>query len=102
MCEKCQLQYCTDCIDTHTCDNVTVLYFGNCVMLCTQVAHPDFCTSWTIDQKEGHVLLRVDIWGCDHRCSWLSAFCMMSYVEGRYLAFVFICGSSGDLKLGAF
>ena len=25
MCDKCQLQYCTDCIATHTCDNVTVL-----------------------------------------------------------------------------
>ena len=25
MCEKCRLQYCTDCVDTHTCDNVTVL-----------------------------------------------------------------------------
>ena len=25
MCDKCPLQYCTDCIDTHTCDNVTVL-----------------------------------------------------------------------------
>ena len=24
MCDKCQLQYCTDCIDVHTCDNVTV------------------------------------------------------------------------------
>ena len=23
MCDKCELQYCTDCIDTHTCDNVT-------------------------------------------------------------------------------
>ena len=25
MCDKCQLQYCTDCIDTHICDNVTAL-----------------------------------------------------------------------------
>ena len=25
MCDKCELQYCTDCIDTHTCDNVTFL-----------------------------------------------------------------------------
>ena len=25
MCDKCQLQYHTDCIDTHTCDTVTVL-----------------------------------------------------------------------------
>ena len=25
MCDKCQLQYCIDCIGTHTCDNVTVL-----------------------------------------------------------------------------
>ena len=48
------------------------------------------------------MLLRVDIWGCDHRRSWLSAFCMMSYVEGRELAFVFKCGSLGDLNLGAF
>ena len=24
-CDKCQLQYCTDCIDKHTCDNATVL-----------------------------------------------------------------------------
>ena len=42
MCDKCRLQYCTDCIDTHTCDNVTVLEFSRCVMLCTQVAHSDF------------------------------------------------------------
>ena len=39
MCDKCDLQYCTDCIDTHTCDNVTFLYFCNYVMLCTQVAY---------------------------------------------------------------
>ena len=39
MCDKCELQYCTDCIDTHTCDNVTFLWFCNCVMLCTQVAY---------------------------------------------------------------
>ena len=25
MCDKCELQYCTDCIGTHTCDNVTFL-----------------------------------------------------------------------------
>ena len=25
MCDKCELQYCTDCIDTHTCDSVTFL-----------------------------------------------------------------------------
>ena len=25
MCDKCELQYCTDRIDTHTCDNVTFL-----------------------------------------------------------------------------
>ena len=25
MCDKCELQYCTDCIDTHTCDDVTFL-----------------------------------------------------------------------------
>ena len=25
MCNKCELQYCTDCIDTHACDNVTFL-----------------------------------------------------------------------------
>ena len=39
MCDKCELQYCTDCSDTHTCDNVTFLGFCNCVMLCTQVAY---------------------------------------------------------------
>ena len=25
LCDKCQLQNCLDCIDIHTCDNVTVL-----------------------------------------------------------------------------
>ena len=25
MCDKCEPQYCTDCIDTHICDNVTFL-----------------------------------------------------------------------------
>ena len=25
MCDKCEQQYCTGCIDTHTCDNVTFL-----------------------------------------------------------------------------
>ena len=25
MCDKCELQYCTDCIDTHTSNNVTFL-----------------------------------------------------------------------------
>ena len=25
MCDKCKLQYCAECIDTHTCYNVTVL-----------------------------------------------------------------------------
>ena len=48
------------------------------------------------------MLLRVHIWGCNHHCSWLSAFCMMSYVEGRWLAFVFSYGSLGDLNLGPF
>ena len=46
---KCELQYCTDCIDTHThthtCDNVTFLSFCNCVMLCTQVRYSQFVLS---------------------------------------------------------
>ena len=33
---------------------------------------------------------------------WLSAFCMMSDIKGRQLAFVFSYGSLGDLNLGAF
>ena len=32
-------------------------------MLCTQVAHHHFGTQWTIEQKEGYVLLRVDTLG---------------------------------------
>ena len=48
------------------------------------------------------MLLRVGIWGCDHRCSWCSASCMVSYVEARILAFVFKFGNSGDLNLGSF
>ena len=35
MCDKCQLPYCMDCIDTHTCDKVTVISFCNCVTLHT-------------------------------------------------------------------
>ena len=31
MCHKCKLQYCTDCIDTHACDNVTALELSNVV-----------------------------------------------------------------------
>ena len=41
ICVSCNI----DCIDTHTCENVTVLWFRNCVMLCTQVAHSDFVLS---------------------------------------------------------
>ena len=52
MCDKCQLQYCTDCIDTHTCDNVTVLKFSNSVMLCTQVAHSDFVLAGQLNRKK--------------------------------------------------
>ena len=45
MCDNCQLQYCMDCIDMHTRDSVTVLWFSNCVMLCTQVAHSEIVLS---------------------------------------------------------
>ena len=48
------------------------------------------------------MLLRVDTRGGDHRRSWLPAFCMMSYVNGRELGFVFSYGSLGDLNLGVF
>ena len=33
MCDKCELQYCTDCIDTHTCDNV-ILFDSATVSCC--------------------------------------------------------------------
>ena len=39
ICDKCWLQYCTDCIDMHTCDSVKVFQFCNYVILCTEVAH---------------------------------------------------------------
>ena len=45
MYDKCQLQCCTDCIDTDTCDRVTVLKFCKSVMLCTQVAHSEIVLS---------------------------------------------------------
>ena len=52
MCDKCQLQCFTDCIDTHTRDNVTVLSVYNCVILCTQVAHSDLVLSGQLSKKK--------------------------------------------------
>ena len=50
MCDKCQMQHCTDCIDTHTCDHVKI---SNCVILCTQqVAHSDFVLSGQLNRKK--------------------------------------------------
>ena len=52
MCDKCQLQYCTDCIDTQTSDNVIVLSVCNYVMLCTQVAHSDIVLIGQLNRKK--------------------------------------------------